>query len=210
MADFYTYRNEVAGRRRKRRLFLILIVVLAALCIGGTAFAANADHWFPLLFPNGNDAALESYVKTSQDAGMTDENENFRLTVDSVLFDESAGTGLISLHLENKKQNSVQPFSVAHRIDGYDNKPDMVWTTLVPCYAAGAGQLAFDVMYGDSGFCGSSFYLHARPKTITGSRARSPCRRAMSRASLCGLRLLTRAARPTARTVSTPPKPCCR
>ena len=25
----------------------------AALCIGGTAFAANADHWFPLLFPNG-------------------------------------------------------------------------------------------------------------------------------------------------------------
>ena len=34
MADFYTYRNEVAGRRRKRRLFLILIVVLAALCIG--------------------------------------------------------------------------------------------------------------------------------------------------------------------------------
>jgi len=27
MADFYTYRNEVAGRRRKRRLFLILIVV---------------------------------------------------------------------------------------------------------------------------------------------------------------------------------------
>ena len=137
----------------------------AALCIGGTAFAANADHWFPLLFPNGNDAALESYVKTSQDARMTDENENFRLTVDSVLFDESAGTGLISLHLENKKQNSVQPFSVAHRIDGYDNKPDMVWTTLLPCYAAGAGQLAFDVMYGDSGFCGSEFYLDTARST---------------------------------------------
>lgn len=137
----------------------------AALCIGGTAFAANADHWFPLLFPNGNDAALESYVKTSQDARMTDENENFRLTVDSVLFDESAGTGLISLHLENKKQNSVQPFSVAHRIDGYDKKPDMVWTTLLPCYAAGAGQLVFDVMYGDSGFCGSSFYLDTARST---------------------------------------------
>lgn len=38
MADFYTYRNEVAGRRRKRRMFLILIVVLAALC-----------HWRGLL-----------------------------------------------------------------------------------------------------------------------------------------------------------------
>ena len=34
MADFYTYRNEVAGRRRKRRLFLILVVVLAVLSIG--------------------------------------------------------------------------------------------------------------------------------------------------------------------------------
>ena len=31
----------------------------AALCIGGTAFAANAQSWFPLLFPNGGDANLE-------------------------------------------------------------------------------------------------------------------------------------------------------
>ena len=28
MADFYTYRNEVAGRRRKRRLFLILLSLI--------------------------------------------------------------------------------------------------------------------------------------------------------------------------------------
>ena len=31
MADFYTYRNKVAGRRRKRRLMIVLIVVLALL-----------------------------------------------------------------------------------------------------------------------------------------------------------------------------------
>ena len=45
MADFYTYRNEVAGRRRKRRLFLILIVVLAALCIGvcDTSYPRHAE-----------------------------------------------------------------------------------------------------------------------------------------------------------------------
>ena len=44
MADFYTYRNEVAGRRRKRRLFLILIVVLAALCIGAVSYTHLRAH----------------------------------------------------------------------------------------------------------------------------------------------------------------------
>ncbi len=38
MADFYTYRNEVAGKRRKRKLFLVLIVVLVLLCAGVGAF----------------------------------------------------------------------------------------------------------------------------------------------------------------------------
>ena len=68
----------------------------AALCIGGTAFAANAQSWFPLLFPNGGDANLEGYVQTADNAKLTDENEHYRLSVESVLFDESAGTGVIS------------------------------------------------------------------------------------------------------------------
>ena len=34
MADFYTYRSEVAGKRRKRKLFLALIVLLALLSLG--------------------------------------------------------------------------------------------------------------------------------------------------------------------------------
>ena len=136
----------------------------AALCIGGTAFAANAQSWFPLLFPNGGDANLEGYVQTADSAKLTDENEHYRLSVESVLFDESAGTGVISLHLENKKQDGVKPFTLAHLIDSYRNKPDITWSTLSSCYAE-EGQFAFEVMYGDSGFCGSEFYLDTARST---------------------------------------------
>ena len=38
MADFYTYRNEVASKRRKRKMFLVLIVILALLCAGAGFF----------------------------------------------------------------------------------------------------------------------------------------------------------------------------
>ena len=34
MSDFYTYRNEVAGKKRKRSLMLALLIVLAAACAG--------------------------------------------------------------------------------------------------------------------------------------------------------------------------------
>lgn len=136
----------------------------AALCIGGTAFAANAQSWFPLLFPNGGDANLEGYVQTADNAKLTDENEHYRLSVESVLFDESAGTGVISLHLANKKQDGVKPFTLAHLIDSYQNKPDITWSTRSSCYAE-EGQLAFEVMYGDSGFCGSEFYLDTARST---------------------------------------------
>ena len=154
--------------RRPVRRFPVKRVVCAglaaALCIGGTAFAANAQSWFPLLFPNGGDADLEGYVQTADNAKLTDENDAYRLSVESVLFDESAGTGVISLHLENKKQDGVQPFTLAHLIDSYQNKPDMTWTTLSACCAE-EGQLDFEVMYGDSGFCGSEFYLDTARST---------------------------------------------
>ena len=54
MADFYTYRNEVAGRRRKRRLFLILIVVLAVLCIGVGYFWSTPAECPRLRLPRRN------------------------------------------------------------------------------------------------------------------------------------------------------------
>ena len=49
-------------------------------------------------------------------------------------------------------------------IDSYQNKPDITWSTLSSCYAE-EGQLAFEVMYGDSGFCGSEFYLDTARST---------------------------------------------
>ena len=91
----------------------------AALCIGGTAFAASAQSWFPLLFTHGGDAGLEGYVQMADNAKLADENEHYRLSVESVLFDESAGTGVISLHLENKQQDDVKPFTLAHLLDSY-------------------------------------------------------------------------------------------
>ena len=56
------------------------------------------------------------------------------------------------------------PFTLAHLLDSYRNKPDMTWTNLSSCYAE-EGQLAFEVMYGDSGFCGSEFYLDTARST---------------------------------------------
>ena len=38
MADFYTYRSKVAGKRRKRKMFLALIIVLAVVCAGAGLF----------------------------------------------------------------------------------------------------------------------------------------------------------------------------
>lgn len=156
--------RESRPARRFSMKHIVCAGLAAALCIGGTAFAANAQGWFPLLFPNGGDANLAGYVQTADHAKLTDENEDYRLSVESVLFDESAGAGVISLHLENKKGDGVQPFTLAHLIDSYQNKPDITWSTLSSCYAE-EGQLDFEVMYGDSGFCGGEFYLDTARST---------------------------------------------
>ena len=54
--------------------------------------------------------------------------------------------------------------TLAHLIVSYRNKPDITWSTLSSCYAE-EGQLDFEVMYGDSGFCGSEFYLDTARST---------------------------------------------
>ena len=51
MSDFYTYRNEVAGKKRKRSLMLALLIVLAAACegdgikVGGRYGAQHGDSY---------------------------------------------------------------------------------------------------------------------------------------------------------------------
>ena len=57
MADFYTYRSEVAGKRRKRKLFLALIVLLALLCAGA------GFYWFR---DNGTPAPQEADSAAAQ------------------------------------------------------------------------------------------------------------------------------------------------
>ena len=77
----------------------VSIGLVAALCVGGTAFAAGVSGGFPLFFPGGTDAPITEYVTTPAPGTVVDENDKYRMTVESVLFDESAGAGLVSLHL---------------------------------------------------------------------------------------------------------------
>ena len=105
---------------------------------------------FPLLFPNGTDAPLTDYVAASEPGTLTDENDQYRLSVESVLFDESAGVGIVSLHLQNKSGDGVMPFAVIELLPEYQNQPDLVWSNLSECCAVQDGQYNFSVMYGES------------------------------------------------------------
>lgn len=137
----------------------VSIGLVAALCVGGTAFAAGVSGGFPLFFPNGTDAPITEYVTTPAPGTVVDENDKYRMTVESVLFDESAGAGLVSLHLENKSGDGVMPFGILELYPQYQNLPDVVWSSLSECYGSEDGQYNFNVMYDEYGFCGSRFYL---------------------------------------------------
>ena len=63
MADFYTYRSEVAGKRRKRKLFLALIVLLALLC-AGAGFYWFRDNGAPA--PQEADSAASQLTATAE------------------------------------------------------------------------------------------------------------------------------------------------
>lgn len=144
---------------------IVSIGLAAALCIGGTAFAAGISGGFPLFFPGGTDAPITEYVTTPAPDTVVDENEKYRMTVESVLFDESAGAGLVSLHLENKSGDGVMPFGILELNPQYQNLPDMAWSNLSQCGSSEDGQYNFNVMYDEYGFCGSAFYLDTSRST---------------------------------------------
>lgn len=144
---------------------IVSIGLAAALCIGGTAFAAGISGGFPLFFPGGTDAPITEYVTTPAPGTVVDENEKYRMTVESVLFDESAGAGLVSLHLENKSGDGVMPFGILELNPQYQNLPDMAWSNLSQCGSSEDGQYNFNVMYDEYGFCGSAFYLDTSRST---------------------------------------------
>ncbi len=146
---------------------ILSIGIAAALCIGGTAFAVNAESLFPLLFPNGDDAKLASFVSTPESGAATDENDKYRMTVESVLFDEAAGAGVVSLHLENKAGDGIMPFSLRRFANYSEDDPynDIAWKDLIDCYGDKDGEYDFHVMFGESGFCSVSFYLNKSRST---------------------------------------------
>lgn len=63
MSDFYTYRNEVAGKKRKRSLMLALLIVLAAACAGVGWFWMQRDAQ-----PAEGEAAAAEPISTSESA----------------------------------------------------------------------------------------------------------------------------------------------
>ncbi len=131
--------------KRRRRMTagkVAAIALAAALCLGGTALAASGGL-FPLLFPDGGDA-ISGYAATP--AAPVSENEDWRLTVDSVLLDENSLTGVVSLRLENLKGDGKMPFKIANLFPEYQNQPGMSWTAFAETYANEDGECSFAVI----------------------------------------------------------------
>ena len=129
-------------RRRMTAGKVAAIALAAALCLGGTALAASGGL-FPLLFPDGGDA-ISGYAATP--ATPVAENEDWRLTVDSVLLDENSLTGVVSLRLENLKGDGKMPFKIANLFPEYQNQPGMSWTAFAETYANEDGECSFAVI----------------------------------------------------------------
>ena len=129
-------------RRRMTAGKVAAIALAAALCLGGTALAASGGL-FPLLFPDGGDA-ISGYAATP--ATPVAENEDWRLTVDSVLLDKNSLTGVVSLRLENLKGDGKMPFKIANLFPEYQNQPGMSWTAFAETYANEDGECSFAVI----------------------------------------------------------------
>lgn len=130
-------------RRRMTAGKVAAIALAAALCLGGTALAASGGL-FPLLFPGDGGEAVGGYVQ--QPAEPVAENADWRLTVDSVLFDSSSRTGMVSLRLENLKGDGKMPFKIANLFPEYQNQPGMSWTAFAETYANEDGECSFAVI----------------------------------------------------------------
>ena len=148
---------------------IVSIGLAAALCIGGTAFAASdlpaaIGRTFTLLLHGEDAQLLQDYTVTPAPGTLVDENDHYRLSVDSVLFDESAGAGIISLHLQNKLGDGVMPFETGKPIAEYQTE-GVAWGQFAECVPVQEGQYDFQVVYGNIGFCGGRFYLDTARST---------------------------------------------
>ena len=152
-------------KRRARRMTagkITAIALAAALCLGGTALAASGGL-FPLLFPGDGGEAVSGYVRQPEEPAA--ENDDWRLTVDSVLFDESSLTGLVSLRLEDLNGEGKMPFKTIGVLPEY-RKPGMSWAALDEINATEDGECHFEVLdaAGEGAFTGP-FYLDTERST---------------------------------------------
>ena len=155
--------------RRPMLRRLLAIGLAAALCIGGTAFAASdlpaaIGRTFTLLLHGEDAQLLQDYTVTPAPGTLVDENDRYSLSVESVLFDESAGAGIISLHLHNKTDDGVMPFETGKPLAQYQTD-DIAWGQFAECYNVEDGQYIFDITYGNDGYCGGRFYLDTTRST---------------------------------------------
>lgn len=91
MADFYTYRNEVTGKRRRRKIFLALIVVLALLCaaVGLFWFGRGETAAAPAATPAPTQEPTAAPTETPAPAQETAEPQRILPNVDTAAWDKS-------------------------------------------------------------------------------------------------------------------------
>ena len=146
---------ERAQKRRFTAARVAAIALAAALCLGGGALAVSGGL-FPLLFPDGGEAVVD-YVQAP--AGAVDENEDWRLSVEGVLFDGGTGAGLISLKIEDKTGAGRAPFTLGEVSVEY-RKPGIAWSRLTECFAApDGGQYDLTIKTTAQAVVGGRFYV---------------------------------------------------
>ncbi len=168
-----TLQNLPEQQRQTRRnpfKLMITVGIAAALSIGGTAFAASGipeqiGQHFKLFFQPSQEKLVDDYAVTPEPGTLLAENEKYSVEIDSVLFDSSAKTGIISLHMHNKKEDGVMPFSLSRILPEFQGA-GLLYSNFAECYGSNDGEYAFEVLYdsttpefGEDGFSGSKFYL---------------------------------------------------
>lgn len=132
----------------------------AALCIAGTAFAGEIRNYFDLLFSGADESLIEEYVVgTDEENEIIAENENFKIKLEALVFDEETRVGNICFVLENKKKDGEKLFEQMSKEKIYPEYHNAAWANLCEIFAGDEGQLSFLLSNGNGGWCADKYYL---------------------------------------------------